>query len=267
VADQAKRLGAAATVRAMEVLGETLVDLRHAPDPRLLLDVALVRLTNRDADTSPAALLTRIERLERGGPSATGATPAGSAPSPASPAPAATQASESGRAALGSRAQRASPAPTPAPAEAEPPPSQPGPAPAPATASSEPMPSRDLLTIAWADHVVPRLRGMARALFLPGRFVAADEHGATFALPGAQQVAKAEQYRGEVEAALAEHFHRPVPLKLVVDGPEAASVATRPPLDDEVDLAEVMDAPPVDMPTGLDRLTEAFPGAQLVEES
>jgi DNA polymerase-3 subunit gamma/tau len=267
VADQAKRLGAAATVRAMEVLGETLVDLRHAPDPRLLLDVALVRLTNRDADTSPAALLTRIERLERGGPSATGATPAGSAPSPASPSPAATQASESGRAALGSRAQRASPAPTPAPAEAEPPPSQPGPAPAPATASSEPMPSRDLLTIAWADHVVPRLRGMARALFLPGRFVAADEHGATFALPGAQQVAKAEQYRGEVEAALAEHFHRPVLLKLVVDGPEAASVATRPPLDDEVDLAEVMDAPPVDMPTGLDRLTEAFPGAQLVEES
>ena len=46
VADQAKRLGAAATVRALEVLGETLVDFRHAPDPRLLLDVALVRLTN-----------------------------------------------------------------------------------------------------------------------------------------------------------------------------------------------------------------------------
>ncbi|HEY1281445.1 MAG TPA: DNA polymerase III subunit gamma/tau [Acidimicrobiales bacterium] len=264
VADQAKRLGAAATVRAMEVLGETLVDLRHAPDPRLLLDVALVRLTNRDADTSPAALLARIERLERGGHGTTGAPPAAAPPTASASSPTAP----GGRAALGSRAQRT--AATPAPAEAEPapsPPAAPAPAPAPAPASSDPMPSRDLLTIAWADHVVPRLRGMARALFLPGRFVAADEHGATFALPTAQQITKAEQYRDEVEAALAEHFHRPVPLRLVVDGPEVTSDAARPPLDDEVDLAEVMDAPPVDMPSGLDRLTEAFPGAELVEES
>jgi len=129
------------------------------------------------------------------------------------------------------------------------------------------MPSRDLLTIAWADHVVPRLRGMARALFLPGRFVAADDQGATFALPSAQQIAKCEQYRSEVEAALAEHFHRPVPLRLVLDSPETPPAAATPALDDDVDLAEVVDAPPVDVPTGLDRLTEAFPGAQLVEES
>jgi DNA polymerase-3 subunit gamma/tau len=259
VADQAKRLGAAATVRAMEVLGETLVDLRHAPDPRLLLDVALVRLTNRDADTSPAALLARIERLERGGvPSASGAPPAPAAPAPVGP---------TGRAALGSRAQRVEAAPP----SAEPPPSPP-PAEAPApTASADPMPSRDALTIAWADHVVPRLKGMARALFLPGRFVAADDSSATFALPSAQQIAKCEQYRAEVEAALAEQFHRPVPLKLVLDGPELAAatgtaVAAAPP-DDEVDLAEVTDAPPATMPSGLERLTEAFPGAQLVEES
>jgi DNA polymerase III subunit gamma/tau len=286
VADQATRLGAAATVRAMEVLGETLVDLRHAPDPRLLLDVALVRLTNRDADTSPAALLTRIERLERAGAGAAGGPPAGAAPAgsppaspPAGPEPAAPPAppptaAPTGRAALGSRAQRSAPAPpaepTPtAPAAdvpADPPPARP--APPPASASPEPMPSRDLLTIAWADHVIPRLRGMARALFLPGRFVAADDHGATFALPTGQQIAKAEQYRSEVEAALAEHFHRPVPLRLVLDTPEAvADAGAHPPLDDEVDLAEVVDAPPVNVPSGLDRLTEAFPGAQLVEES
>ena len=43
VADQAQRLGAAAIVRAMERLGEMLVEMRHAPDPRLLLDVALMQ--------------------------------------------------------------------------------------------------------------------------------------------------------------------------------------------------------------------------------
>src|SRR4051794_34921154 len=65
-ADQAKRYGSGAVVRAMEVLGELLVELRHAPDPRLLLDVALVRLTNANLDTSSASLLERVERLERG---------------------------------------------------------------------------------------------------------------------------------------------------------------------------------------------------------
>ena len=60
----------------MEVLGEMLVELRHAPDPRLMLDVALVRLVNADADTSPAALLARLERLEKAATSGVPAAPA-----------------------------------------------------------------------------------------------------------------------------------------------------------------------------------------------
>src|SRR5204863_156971 len=63
--DQARRLGPPAMVRAMEVLGGTLVDMRESPDPRITLEVALVRLCRPDADASPAALLERIERLER----------------------------------------------------------------------------------------------------------------------------------------------------------------------------------------------------------
>src|SRR5438270_52779 len=63
--DQARRLGAPAMVRAMEALGEALVDMRESPDPRITLEVVLVRLCRPDADNSPAALLERIERLER----------------------------------------------------------------------------------------------------------------------------------------------------------------------------------------------------------
>jgi DNA polymerase-3 subunit gamma/tau len=273
VADQAKRLGAAGAVRAMEVLGETLVDIRHAPDPRLLLDVALVRLTNQEADVSPAALLARIERLERanggGGAAPPAPTPAAAAPAPApsssGPPPA--------RAALGARARRPEPPPAAAVAPAEAPAPVPEPIPAVPSAagpSDVPFPSRDALTIAWADHVVPRLKGIAKAIYLPGRFVATDGTRATFALPNPQQVAKCETYRTEVEAALAAQFHRPVPLVLVVDdgapadaGVERADIA----LDDEVDLAELVDAPPSSVPSSLDRLTEAFPGAQLIDEA
>jgi hypothetical protein len=142
-----------------------------------------------------------------------------------------------------------------------------------ADASDVPFPSRDALTIAWADHVVPRLKGIAKAIYLPGRFVATDGMRATFALPGPQQVAKCETYRAEVEAALAAQFHRPVPLLLVVDdgapadtGVERADIA----LDDEVDevdLAGLVDAPPGSVPSSLDRLTQAFPGAQLIDEA
>ena len=92
-ASQAERLGPAATVRALEVLGGALVEMRHATDPRVLLDVALVRIANPATDDSPGALLERLERLERA--AATGAASAAAAPPPPT---------SGGRAALGSHA-------------------------------------------------------------------------------------------------------------------------------------------------------------------
>ncbi len=65
VAALAVRLGAARAVRAIETIGSTLVEMRHAPDPRVLLEVALVKLTNVAADTGPGALAARLERLEQ----------------------------------------------------------------------------------------------------------------------------------------------------------------------------------------------------------
>ncbi len=62
---QARRFGTPALVRAMELVGQALIDMRDAPDPRITLEVALVRLAAPDADDSRAALLERLERLER----------------------------------------------------------------------------------------------------------------------------------------------------------------------------------------------------------
>src|SRR3954468_9115824 len=66
VEDQARRLGTPGLVRAMEALGESLVEMRESLDTRVSLEVALVRIARPEADASPAALLERIERLERG---------------------------------------------------------------------------------------------------------------------------------------------------------------------------------------------------------
>ncbi len=60
-------LGTAQMVRALETLGQAIIDMRgsEAADPRLVLEVALVRLARRDTGTPLQALSDRLERLER----------------------------------------------------------------------------------------------------------------------------------------------------------------------------------------------------------
>ena len=67
VISESKRLGLVSLVRAMEVLGKVLVDMRSAVDPRISLEVALARLTQSDLDTSLDSIVQRLERLEGDG--------------------------------------------------------------------------------------------------------------------------------------------------------------------------------------------------------
>ena len=60
------RYGVASVVRAIEVLGEALVDIRRAPDPRLVLEVTLVRLASNAVANDATSLVARLERLESG---------------------------------------------------------------------------------------------------------------------------------------------------------------------------------------------------------
>jgi DNA polymerase-3 subunit gamma/tau len=99
-AEEAERLrtiaagvGNAPLVRGIETLGQAIVDIRGpaTPDPRLVLEVAIVRLARRDARASIDALVDRVERLEKALASGTAApnAPATAAPPSAQPPPAA----------------------------------------------------------------------------------------------------------------------------------------------------------------------------------
>ncbi len=82
----AGELGTPTLTRSMEALGSALVDMRQAADPRVPLEVALVRLTAPDA-SSTVGLLERIERLEQALASGVQiAAPQGPAPAAAPPA-------------------------------------------------------------------------------------------------------------------------------------------------------------------------------------
>ncbi len=230
--EQARRLGLPALVRAMEALGQSLVDMRDTLDARVTLEVALVRLATPEADASPAALLERVQRLEhqlRSGGTAGIRQAAHEVvePGPSRPGPPAGGGSglpggAASRPALGALRRQAGlgpaqpvgvPAGPPAPA-GSPPPSQAGTA---APPGGRPGPSRDDLSQAWGDHILERLRPRARALYRSGRFMAASGGVAEFGLPSEPQRQAAGACQAEVEAALSEHFGVPVRLRLVLD--------------------------------------------------
>jgi DNA polymerase-3 subunit gamma/tau len=250
VADQGRRLGNAATVRAMDAIGEAIQAMRESPEPRISLEIALVRCTRPELDTSPAALVERLERLERG------ARTTAPAPAPTTAAPqAASPQSKTGpaRPTLGALRSRAEPRGAAKETAA---------APAPPVAAAGTLPSRDDLTTAWADSVLPKLRPTIKAKFAAGRFLSVDDGVAQYALPGAGLLQKASEVQADVEAALAAHFGTPVPLKLVVDpgGPPQDAV------EEPVDLDALTDAP-ADSRTGIDHLSAAFPGSEIIEEN
>jgi len=313
LAEQAQRLGAAGLVRGIELLGAALTEMRHAPDPRVLLDVATVQLTADSVSDDTSALVARLDRLER---QLADGVPA------AAPAPAAPPVDPStGRAALGGRVRRA-PAPTDTPAEAptEPPaevvPAAPTRSEPPAAAPSPsvaPSPSNSISADAWENTVRPSLRGMPRAIYAPAAFVRSADGVLTLSVPNAVHRGKCEQHRAAVERALTDFAGTAIVIELVdgdggagggpgagagdgaddaaprrsaspsstTDTPDRSAPANRdePPFDeasaeapsfpddDDVDLDDLIDAPPESVKTPIDRLAEAFPGSELIEEA
>ena len=149
---QANQVGEATVLRLCELLVGALEGMRQGGDPRLPLELALVKVTRPQADLSRESLAFRIEQLEQhrpgGGhgvvapaPTAGAPRPALSAvPPPAQPAPPATP-----------PAQPAPPT-TPPPAPT-PPPTTPPPAPGPA----QPPLSVEQLRDAWERSVLPTI--------------------------------------------------------------------------------------------------------------
>jgi DNA polymerase III subunit gamma/tau len=275
---QANRLGAAAIVRAMEIVGQALIDMRDAADPRTTLEVALVRISAPEVDDSRAALLERIERLER----LVSAKPesASSAQAPP-PAEAPSSAVRSGAAAgpgtaLGAHRQKPAPPLAPGPSAQTGSPGSEEPSAEVAARSeavpteTEPsdLPSREELTLAWGDKILPSLRPAIKVYVAGGRFVSVED-AAVFAVPDRGLLSRAQAGLADMQTALASFFGRPIPVRLVLDDGSVASapVAPAPSAEEEeqpvYDIADLEDAP-AGILSPEQRLMEAFPGAEEV---
>lgn len=279
VEDQARRLGAPALVRAMEGLGTALLDMRDAPETRVTLEVALVRLTKPELGTDPASLLERIERLERGGHVQAGAAPTlserptlarptptiqpqASPPQPMNPGSAAPPPA---RPSLGGLRRQASSAPAIAS------PSAPQAPLTPTTSATGTFPTRDQLVEAWGDSILDALPQQARSRYRAGRFLAVENGTAVFALPNSIHTERCEEVRNEVELALRNHFGVRVPLRLTIDGEPSvldvkptplAAMAVQVEEEEEINFSETTEGEAIAVVSPQERLLRAFPGAE-----
>jgi DNA polymerase-3 subunit gamma/tau len=64
LADQAQRVPEVAMVRSLDVLSEALSEIREGDEPRMTIEVALLRCARPQVDPSRQALAERMERLE-----------------------------------------------------------------------------------------------------------------------------------------------------------------------------------------------------------
>jgi DNA polymerase-3 subunit gamma/tau len=188
---------------------------------------------------------------------ATGEVPAAAAGPPVDPS--------TGRAALGGRARRAATdatAPTARPAE--PPASTPEATSSPAVSAAGPD-ARDVRA-EW-DQVRATLKGIAKPLFAATEVERTTADTIVFVAPNAAHRDKCEQARQDVVAAWRTVTGQPVTVEVVTRDAPAATVPTAPPgpPDEDIDLDDLVDAPPGAVPTTIERLAEAFPGSELIE--
>lgn len=263
VADQARKLGASTLVRSIEVLGEALIEMRHAPDARLLLEVSLVKMTNQTLGGDIAAIIGRLERLEAGVVRNADATGPVAKPVPTNPT--------TGKVQVGGKArmpQASAAAPTPQPT-----------APSPTTApvqkqSTKPSePASDSQVVAkWAE-VLTGLKPFVRALYSAVTPQSCTDNTLVLAAPNDMHMKKAQEHIAVVVAQLQDVTARTLNIEFVVDkdstsptGRTARPKVQETEIVDEVDRSEIVDAPNVAVPSALDQLTKAFPGSQVVEQ-
>ena len=266
LAEKAAQMGRATNVRALELLGDALIGMRQAPDPRLVLDLAVVRLFAEFSEERPAAEP----------PQSAPAEPSQSAP--AEPPQRISKPAAAARAALA-----ATPEVVPlesavvrADAPLPPPPSSPNiekdtsrEPPNDETALGQQEPALKSVQLSateiselWQQRVLPGLSARARARFQAAKLVEVQEHTVQFELPNETHRERCEQLKSDVEESLSKLTGVTIQVELVVSSGAQVDDVEKPMESPE----EVVD--PADFkttndsgPSSVERVLEAFPGA------
>ena len=261
VGEQARRMGATSVVRAIEVLGDVLIEIRHAPDARLLLEVAVVKLTRQNSNTDVAALMARIERLESGVTAMRDSTGPIARPALLDP--------NTGRAKLGGRAASAMPVTSPQPTKAavSSEPAKPAEALQPEK-SVAPMGDAELKT-RWPE-VVAAQKPIVRALYSAVSVSECKDGVLTLVAPSEMHISKSTEHLQTLIDSLLRVCGKKVEVKFIVSAPKRGKTnQDSSPREDEIDIvediSETTNAPVGKQSSAIDELAKAFPGSQIID--
>jgi DNA polymerase-3 subunit gamma/tau len=265
VAAWAQRMGNGTIVRSMETIGDTLIEMRHAPDARLLLEVSLMKLCSPSDSGDLTALISRIERLEK-------AVANGASSAPASPPPPVDP--TTGRAKLGGAARPAADVPRAAPQPTLVKPIPPAPVPQ-APREPEPVAANGSPAELW-PQVLTSLKPLVRALYSACSVSSPTPDTVVLSAPNAVHQTKCNEHAATVAAAFEKITGRKVALNVAVgEAPKDRSAAApraqrREPVDeiphDDIDPDELSDMPIVPVESVLDRVNRILPGSRVIDE-
>jgi len=243
---QSGRVSPGAVHRLVDMLRDVLEQVREGADPRLPLELALVRVCRPAADLSIDALEQRISALESGAGRAIPAAVIAPAAAPASPAPA--------------------PASEAAPAAPDPGPPDPPPEPPPPSASTAAVRAPDLeqLTATWSDAIVPEIGRRSMPLQSLMQYASPRALGdgeVVLAFPRSHQfaltTADSPPNREVLEEVLGQAVGSPVRVRLEVAAAEAEAVPEAPAAAEEPE--------PIDENDLLTELKEKFDAREIEE--
>ena len=250
--------------RSLEILGLSLVDMRRSPDPRVDLEVALVKISSSQSSSDSSAidlLESRITLLEetikdlkftksaKDEPQ-DGSLPIGESSKDISYSKS-TQINVSNKENNKSKSSDDL---------------------SKIDSEKKDFPTKQQFLDSWGEELLPKLSKKARARFSAGKPVSVDENGVTISLPNEPHLRRCSELLGEVEASIKNTFGVVVPVLLSVDASPVSSTSppdpAKPPKpiknDEDLDLSDLVEADP-NSGSAVERLSQAFPGAEVVE--
>ncbi|PHX70734.1 MAG: DNA polymerase III, subunit gamma and tau [Acidimicrobium sp.] len=284
----AQDMGTQRVVRIMETLGTTMVEMRHAPDARLLLEVAVVQLASPVFDDSAENLLARISQLEEAVKTLRENGVAAALPqAPINPA--------TGRAKIGGHAGSTAPVavpvadatsvisvvaepaavtkeiPAPVVAETPAPPAEPVPA---SVGNADPVQM-------W-PQITDAMKGLAKAMFKPAVVQSVDGKKIMLRLPSNTPMKRAQEQLPTVVEAIKKVCGATFVVTLVQADPTAPGGMTRP-VFTEPEVRTIVDEVADDPFAAIDinetvladdavdpllaALHDSFPGGSIVEKT
>jgi len=278
-------IGPAKLTTALETLGSALVDMRQAADPRVCLEVALLKLCKTGTGSVDNSLVNslakRVEALENSGPVAN-PNPVKATPTPAEGN---TESSASGPAALARKklAEVTSKAP-PSPRADKPQQEKTVAENKPQTTSPEPTKAdngnsdkTDMSIEEVFNQCLETSAQKVRVRFKGGNIESVAEDIIKFSVPNEIHANRCEEVKEQLEKALSDKLGVKTSIELVVNEKIDLTTIAAPKKKDDINLSdvEIADIGPVselkDAPdqtnNQVDRITSMFPGSKIIENN